>query len=106
MVLMGGKFAFAHLVTQFPPQIPFVRIEVRHMFKLQDGNGLDAVIAGKVDAHDGPLYMLQPRQSNKVATGHALAYYGLEYAATACLAVEDLVYRPYFYDLCPVRKRG
>lgn len=105
MLLMAGHEGFAHIVTQFPPQVPVVRIESR-AFRLKNNWGMNDLIAKRIGAHRGSFMVLlsKPEDPDYKKTREQLAYFHLSLAQKSCRKVEDLVYEPHVYALCTVKK--
>ncbi|HUY68111.1 MAG TPA: hypothetical protein VMV79_02275 [Alphaproteobacteria bacterium] len=105
MILMAGIEPYAHLIPEFPPAIPFVRIE-SNLTVLAPGAppiatpALNDIIRARIAAHKGPLMLLMP--SWQLADGDdALARFGLK-RQTPCQTVIDRLYNDSELALCPV----
>ena len=90
MILMAGFEPYAHVVTQFPPQISFVRIQSN--FSSPDENkGINGVIHSRIAAHTGDFMLLIPSWQHDMAQA-ALSYYALRLKPETCQPVIDRLY--------------
>lgn len=102
MLLMAGFEPYSHVVTQFPPEMPVVRIQSNFASPDQD-KAINAVIHAKIDQHKGPFLILIPTWQHGVAA-EALGYFQLAANWKACQIVQDRLYDGTVYDLCPVTR--
>lgn len=100
MILMAGIEPYAHLIPQFPPEIPFVRIQSNFSDPGQ-ANGMNQLIHNRVDAHKGRFMILIPQWNEKDAE-RAMGYFGLHFAPQPCQKVEDRLYDVSPMELCSV----
>ena len=99
MILMAGFEPYSHLVSEFPPQIPFLRIQSN--FASPDENkGINAPIQARLEAHKGRFMLLIPTWQLPLAET-ALAYFNLKFLPQSCQKVKDHLYESQF-DLCDV----
>lgn len=96
LLLMAGTDAYAYLLPQLPGDAIFVRIESRG-FKADAQNGLNKMIASRIAAHDGPVYLFVPQRERDMAIKAAAAF-GLA-PAQECGAVVDSYALPPRADL-------
>lgn len=102
MILMAGFEPYAHLATQFPPEIPIVRIQSN--FASPDQNkSINAVLHERVDSHKGRFMMLIPPWQKGVAE-EALGFYHLTMGNLPCQTVIDRLYDDKEMALCPVQR--
>ncbi len=104
MILMAGFEPYSHLVTQFPPSIPFVRIESN--FSRPDQEiGINRLIRERLEAHRGAFMLLMP--SYQLGTGEeAMAAFNLALADEPCQTVVDRLYDDKELSLCKVVRRS
>jgi hypothetical protein len=103
MLLMAGFEPYSHLATQFPPEVPVVRIQSN--FASPDENkGINGVIRDKVLAHKGRFMLLIPLWQHDLAQD-ALKYFHLALAPEACQTVTDRLYDDKVMDLCRVIRK-
>ena len=88
MVLMGGYWAFSHVIPAFPPRIPFVRIQSNFLQPDSVGNGYLALMKDKVGAHRGPFLMLSTIPDTAGAA-RAAALLGLRVDQNDCRAIPN-----------------
>jgi len=87
MILMAGFEPYAHVISEFPPHIPFVRIQ-SNFTSPGNGMGINRRINERVSSHRGPYQLLIPQ--DQLLTGKAaLAYFDLSLVATSCRTVRD-----------------
>jgi len=103
MLLMAGFEPYAHIVTQFPPEMSVVRIQSNFTSPDQDKT-MNAVIHARVDAYRGRFWLLIPNWQHPVAA-EALGYFHLAADWKACQTVQDRLYDGTIFDLCPVTRR-
>jgi hypothetical protein len=102
MILMAGFEPYSHLATQFPPEVPIVRIQSN--FASPDQNkGINDVIHQRVDSHKGRFMLLIPPWQKAVAQ-EALGYYHLTIPQLPCQTVIDRLYDDKEMALCPVQR--
>lgn len=102
MILMAGYEPYSHLVTAFPPEIPFVRIE-SNFSTPRDNKGINAILRQRVAAHQGRFLLLIPPWQHDAVTA-ALGYFGLAFAGKTCQTVVDRLYHDEPMDLCPIKR--
>jgi hypothetical protein len=100
MILMAGFEPYSHLVTQFPLEIPFVRIQSNFASPNED-KGINTVLRDRVAAHKGRFMLLIPPWQHSVAVD-AVPYFHLKVSAEACQTVTDRLYNDTPMDLCKV----
>lgn len=102
MILMAGFEPYSHLVTVFPPEIPFVRIQSN--FSSPDENkGINTVIAARLAAHEGRFKLLIPPWQHDLAD-QALRHFKLQLMPQTCQKVVDKLYDDYQPELCDVAR--
>lgn len=107
MVLMAGEDAYAYLLSQFPPEVSFTRLESR-AFHLDYGWHLNDLIRARLEAHKGPFKLFIP--AGELKTGaKALGYFGLKLSGDKCQDLVDNIPEtdtdpeyPKYYKLCDV----
>ncbi len=102
MLLMAGFEPYSHLVTQFPPEMPVVRIQSNFTSPDQD-KAFNRLLHERVDAHKGRFMLLIPIWQHNVAA-EALGYFKLAADWKACQTVQDRLYDGTVFDLCPVSR--
>ena len=100
MILMAGFEPYSHVITGFPHEISFVRIESNFTSPNQD-KGMNALLHDRVDHHEGPLKLLIPPWQKGLGI-EALGYYNLSLSAKPCQTVIDRLYDDKALDLCEV----
>lgn len=107
MILMAGYEPYSHVVTEFPPHIPFVRIQSNFASPDQKEKGINQTIRDRVLGHKGSYKLLIP----KGQTWHAeqgLKLFDLTFLPQSCQAVEDHLFNSEL-ELCdvqPIKKSG
>lgn len=87
MILMAGFEPYAHVLSEFPSHIPFVRIQ-SNFTTPGNGMGINQQISQRVSAHRGPFQLLIPQ--DYLLTGRAaLEYFDLSLVADSCRTVRD-----------------
>ncbi len=118
MLLMTGYGAYAHILPDFPPRIPVVRIQSRIFFDSgnnPDDVGMNKVIRARIDAHAGRFMALIPAidghdlARKNIPPEDVLGYFGLTIAPGPCQVVLEGLYEKKsrtvmtpFYWLCDV----
>jgi hypothetical protein len=102
MLLMAGFEPYSHIVTQFPPEMPVVRIQSNFTSPDQD-KAINALIHARVDAYTGKFLILIPDWQHPVAA-EALRYFKLAADWKACQIVKDRLFGDTVLDLCPVSR--
>ncbi|MDD5585392.1 MAG: hypothetical protein PHY92_00355 [Alphaproteobacteria bacterium] len=101
MILMAGFEPYSHVVSEFPPRIPFVRIQ-SNFASPQENKGINAMIKTRLDAHKG-RFMLLILGRERHHAGPALAHFGLKFLPQTCQKVIDRLYDDPL-DLCDVER--
>ena len=101
MILMAGFEPYSHVVSAFPPEIPFVRIQSN--FASPDENkGINAVVRERLTSHKGSFLLLIPQWQAELAES-ALAAYNLTHIPQTCQKVDDRLYDSQLV-LCQVKQ--
>jgi len=100
MILMAGFEPYSHVVSEFPPDIPFVRIQSNFTSPDQD-KGFNRIIRERVMAHKGPLMLLMPPWQQGMGE-EALGYLHLAVAKEPCQTVIDRLYDDKALNLCKI----
>ena len=90
MVLMAGFEPYSHVVSAFPPQVKFVRIQSNFASPDQD-KGINRMLHERVAAHRGIFKLLIPNWQRDLATA-ALKFYDFKILPQSCQAVADHLY--------------
>lgn len=96
LLLLAGTDAYAYLLPQLPRDARFVRIESRG-FEPDAQTGLNEMIARRIAAHNGPVYLFAPQREEHAALKAAAAF-GFQ-PAKACEAPVDAYALPPRDDL-------
>ena len=102
MILMAGYEPFSHIVPQFPPDIPFIRIQ-SNFASPEQNKGINAMMWARLNAHKGRFMVIIPHWQHKMADD-ALGYFQLRADWQACQKVTDRLYDDAVLDLCPVTR--
>lgn len=102
MILMAGFEPYSHLVTQFPQDAKFVRIQSNFASPDQD-KGINKILHKAVESHKGDYLILIPPYQHGLAQ-EALSYYKLSASWKDCRKVIDKLYDNAEFHLCPVRR--
>jgi hypothetical protein len=102
MILMGGYEPFSHIVSLFPPQIPFIRIQSNFTQPQQIDNHYNDLMRMRVSAHEGPLYMMSTPSDRKIAD-EALNIYGLQISWESCTSIHPKIGKE--ISFCAVRSK-
>lgn len=100
MILMAGFEPYSHVVPQFPPEIPFVRIQ-SNFASPDQGKGINKLLRDRINAHKGQFMLLIPPWQKGLGV-EALGYFHLALAPQACQTVVDRLYDDRPLDLCPI----
>jgi len=103
MLLMAGFEPYSHMVTQFPPNMPVVRIQSNFASPNED-KGINKLIHTRIDQHKGRFLMLMPPWQIGLAD-EALGYFNLRIGKAACQTVIDRLYDDKELALCPVEHK-
>jgi hypothetical protein len=88
MVLMTETQPTAYVIPEFPPEIPFLRIQGWLVGSKDRSSGLGAAMHRRVENHQGPLYVLfWPKE--RAGTDPALADYGLAIDESGCRSISS-----------------
>lgn len=99
MIVMAGHEPSSFLIPAFPPVIPFLRIDSQFTNPLETGNGFNARMKARIDAHAGTLLVLYyPDQRPDVM--EKLEQVGLGLEESACRPVTANI-APGPFALCP-----
>ena len=108
MILMAMDDGYSYMIPEFPPSIPFVRLESR-AFRVDSGWAFNDLIRARIAAHKGPLKLLVPAKKIQRAEDRPLKYYDLKVVAGSCKDVVDDIPEgnmdplfPKYYKLCDV----
>jgi hypothetical protein len=100
MILMAGFEPYSHLVSAFPNNIPFVRIQSNFASPNED-KGINDLIHARVDGHQGRFMLLIPPWQRGLAA-EALGFFRLVIAPGTCQQVTDHLYDDKSMELCSV----
>ena len=107
MLLMAGFEPYSHLATQFPANVPVVRIESNFASPNED-KGINKLTHARIDQHEGRFLTLIPPWQKGLAD-EALGYFGLTLgkagSKAACQTVIDCLYDDKELALCPVERK-
>ena len=93
MILITGWAPVAYVIPQFPPEIPFLRIQGWLVGSQDRQSGLGVEMHQRVSGHQGPLYaMFAP--VDRPSTVQALADFGLTLDDSHCGAVTSNIGEP------------
>lgn len=114
MVVMTGRDPEAYILSAFPKDASFVRLESLTFSARDDARSVafNRMIRSRIDAHKGPLLLLVP-DTALLSSKWPLEYFGLTRTEKACGEVRDLAYPeesclgdfPRAYKLCEVTRR-
>ncbi len=90
MILMAGFEPYSHVVSAFPPEIPFIRIQSN--FASPDQNkGINGMLRERLEAHKGMFMLLIPDWQFQLAKD-ALAHFNLAFLPQTCQKVVDRLF--------------
>jgi hypothetical protein len=101
MILMAGYEPYSHVISEFPPEASFVRLQ-SNFTQIGYAPAMEKKIRGKIEAHKekgGHFKMLIPTWQHRPAFD-ILVGYGLRLDPRSCQEVDDLLYDK--FDLCDV----
>ncbi len=101
MILMAGFDPYSHVLTAFPPEIAFVRVQSNFASPDED-KGINRIIKDRVLSHKGPFKLLVTRPQFNHAE-FALRHFGLTFSPQNCQAVIDHLFDSQL-ELCDVQK--
>lgn len=90
MILMAGFEPYSHVISEFPPEIAFVRVQ-SNFASPDEQKGINAVIKKKVLGHIGSYKLLMPWYQLPMGE-EALKYFDLEVRQQSCQPVQDKLY--------------
>jgi len=102
MILMAGFEPYSHVISEFPPAVPFVRIQ-SNFSSPGENKGINALLRKKIESHSGGFMLLIPKWQHQLA-GEALAHFGLKLLPQSCQKVIDRLARDEL-DLCIVERK-
>ncbi len=101
MILMAGYEPYSHVLSEFPPHIPFVRIQSN--FASPENNvGINTLIKQRVKNHQGPYKLLIPHHQMFLGKD-SLHSFDLSLSPDTCQAVSDNL-SDFGLDLCDVHQ--
>jgi len=100
MILMAGFEPYSHVISEFRPDIAFVRIQSNFASPEED-KGINAVIKTRVMSHKGPLMLLIPHGQLWRAE-EALKHFGLTFSPQSCQPVGDHIFDTKL-ELCDIQ---
>ena len=100
MILMAGDEPYAHVLSEFPPKIPFIRIQSNFTSPEAD-TGFNTLIRDRIKNHNGPYKLLIP-QIQFLRGVEALHYFDLTLSLQSCQSVRDTLTETSL-DLCDVQ---
>jgi len=103
LVLIAGYGPVSYVIPDFPPQIPFLRIQGWLTSNTPTPTGLELEMRKRVATHNGDLYVLYD-STEKGAAQTALKSYGLQMEPQTCRTVGSNVAEPLGW--CTVRKQN
>lgn len=101
MILMASVEPYSHVLTEFPPESAFVRVQSNYLSPEQK-SGYNDMIKARVAAHKGVFKLLIPRYHDLTARD-ALKHFGLFFSPQSCKPVEDRLYDSQLV-LCDVQR--
>lgn len=99
MIIMAGYEPYSHLVTAFPPQVSFVRIQ-SNFTSPDEKKGINQLIRERIEAHrakGGKFKLLIPKWQH-IPASNALKYYSFTKLPKTCQTIDDHLYDR--LDLC------
>jgi len=103
MILMAGFEPYSHVLTEFPPEIPFIRVQSN--FASPDENkGINKVLKERLAAHKGRFKLLIPDWQEHLATP-ALARFNLKFLPRTCQKVNDRLFETKLV-LCDIARQN
>jgi len=87
MILMAGYEPYSHVISEFPPEIPFIRIQ-SNFSSIGENKGFEGLIRQRVLSHKGPLKLLIPKGQFWHAT-EGLKHLELTFLPQSCQPVID-----------------
>ena len=100
MILMAGDEPYAHVLSEFPPKIPFIRIQSNFTSPEAD-TGFNTLIRDRIKNHNGPYKLLIP-QIQFLRGVEALHYFDLTLSPQSCQSVRDTLTETSL-ELCDVQ---
>ncbi len=101
MILMAGFDPYSHVLTEFPPEIAFVRVQ-SNFASPDEAKGINKIIKDRVLSHKGAFKLLVTRPQFNHAE-FALRHFGLTFSPQNCQAVVDHLFDSKL-ELCDVQK--
>ena len=101
MILMAGYSPYSHVVPEFPPEIPFVRIQ-SNFTAPDNGYAFNDLIKARVLSHSGSYKLLIP-DYDKSRASDALRHLNLAFLPQSCQPVLDHLNYDSQLQLCDVK---
>lgn len=101
MILMAGFDPYSHVISEFPPHIPFVRIQ-SNFTSPEENKGINDLIKMRVLRHRGSFKLLMPK-GQLFHAEKALKHFGLTFLPQSCQPVVDHIFDTKL-ELCDVQR--
>ncbi|MBF0561172.1 MAG: hypothetical protein HQL37_03940 [Alphaproteobacteria bacterium] len=102
MILMAGNEPYSDIIPEFPPEIPFVRIQ-SNFGSLYEEKPFNKLVRERVESHRGRILLLIPPDQKKDAI-RTLPYLHLSLVSEPCDIVVDRLHDNWKLELCKIRR--
>lgn len=103
MILMAGFEPYSHVLTSFPPEVPFVRIQ-SNFASPDEKKGINALLEERIGGHKGRFMTLIPEWQFTLAET-ALNHFNLSLLTQSCHKVDDKLFDTKLV-LCDVKRHS
>lgn len=93
LVLMAGYQPMSFVIPEFPPEIPFLRIQSNFVHPDPSPNGFKDLIRARLEAHEGDVFMISTVPDTDLASG-AAAFWGYRLEPARCRVVRSNLNEP------------
>ncbi|HEV7372867.1 hypothetical protein [Arenibaculum sp.] len=93
MVLMAGYQPMSFIIPEFPPEIPFLRIQSNFVHPDPSPNGYNDALRGRIDAHRGDVFVVSTIPDTDLAAD-AVRFHGRRLAWQECQVIRSNLNEP------------
>lgn len=93
MVLMAGYQPMSFIIPEFPPEIPFLRIQSNFVHPDPSPNGYNDALRARIDAHDGDVFAVSTIPDTDLADA-AVRFHGRRLARDECRVIRSNLNEP------------
>jgi hypothetical protein len=93
MVLMAGYQPMSFIIPEFPPEIPFLRIQSNFVHPDPSPNGYNDALRARIAAHDGDVFTVSTIPDTDLAAA-AVRFHGRRLARDECQVIRSNLNEP------------